>query len=107
MNTKVINLISWDNFEQKLIWSLFAIMIALVGLYIYLVNISVFNIMARKEAEERISQIATEVAKLEATYIGLSSKIDMETAYALGFKDASKDGSYADLVATRLSYQER
>ncbi|HYC82934.1 MAG TPA: hypothetical protein VEB60_00085 [Candidatus Paceibacterota bacterium] len=76
-----------DVIEEKAVWASFAMIVLLVISYLYLVNSSVFNIMARREAEEKISSLGTQVALLESQYIELSSRIDMDLARQFGFRE--------------------
>ncbi len=76
-----------ESIEEKIVWAGFAAVIVLVMSYLYLVNSSVFNIMARREAEEKIGSLGTQVALLESQYIELSSHIDMDLARQFGFRE--------------------
>lgn len=68
--------------------------VCLLGAYVYLVNSSVFNIVAREEAMERGSVYATELSVLESRYIELSGNITLPLAYTLGFSDASNKSAF-------------
>ncbi len=68
-------------------WGFCGVIILLIVSYLYLINSSVFNIMERREAEEKIGTLGTEVALLESKYIELSSDIDMDLAQQLGFRE--------------------
>ena len=53
-----------NNIEQRLIFILGALLLLLAFAYVYLVNSSIFNVVARKEAEEMISVTETEITGL-------------------------------------------
>ena len=80
--------------------SRFAIMVLIAGLimlaagYVALVNNSVFNIVAREEALEEITNLETNLAILETRYIELSNHINLPLAYERGFIDASKQAVF-------------
>ena len=88
--TKIVNL-----FESRLATAVLLGLIAvLLGAYVYLVNNSVFNIVARETALEKASNYATELAVLESRYIELSGNITLSLAYTLGFADASAESVF-------------
>jgi hypothetical protein len=76
-------------------WVLFSLALILVTGYIYLINDSVFNINERRAVVEEIGQVSSEIAVLEAEYMGIASGIDMKLAYEMGFQDASRKSLFA------------
>lgn len=87
-----------ENLEQKLIW-VFGAAVLLLGLsYLYLINDSIFHVAARKDAEEKIAVVETEITTLVSDYMAISATIDEKRAEALGFKEA---GSNMHFVATK------
>ncbi|MDQ5957746.1 MAG: hypothetical protein QG665_70 [Patescibacteria group bacterium] len=76
------------NFEQKIIMILAALVLVQSFVYIYLVNSSIFNVVARKESEEMISLTETEITDLVTKYMNLSEGVTLELAREQGFVDA-------------------
>jgi hypothetical protein len=57
--------------------------------YVYLVNKTVMNVVARQQVERSISQLSSDLGTLEFKYIGLKNKVTLELAHAKGFQDAT------------------
>jgi hypothetical protein len=100
MTTKALLI---PNIEQKIIGLLILILVSQALLYIYLVNSSIFNVVARKEQEEMISLTETEITGLVSEYMALSEKITLELAYERGFVDAPAKGVFAKVVPNTLT----
>ncbi len=86
------------NLEQKLVWVLGAAVLLLGLSYLYLINDSIFHVAARKDAEEKIAVVETEITTLVSDYMAISATIDKKRAELLGFQDA---GSAMHFVATK------
>jgi hypothetical protein len=87
--------------------SVFYIMLALIvmmfSMYVYLVNATVMNVVARQDTERAISSLSTSIGELEFKYIGLKNSVTLELAHAKGFKDTSPSSFLARNKST-LSY---
>jgi len=95
MNSMTIKMATLGNLEKRLFYGFLAVAILFFGMYLYLANQSLFNIVARKQAQETIGQLGTEVASLETEYLSLSGReITPDYAESLGFKDVSAVQSY-------------
>lgn len=96
MNSMTIKMATLGNLEKRLFYGFLVVAILFFGLYLYLFYQSLFNIVARNQAQEKIGQMGTVVAGLEAEYLGLSGReITPDYARSLGFKDISIVQSYA------------
>jgi len=96
MTTAVSKIATLGNIEKRLFNMFLVVAVLLLGSYLYLVNESVFNIVARKQAEEKIGQLGTSVAILEAEYLALAGQeITPSFARSLGFRDVSAEQAYA------------
>ncbi len=80
-----------ENYWERLIVVFSVACILLLAGYLYLVNTSVFAIVARKQAESKISDLESQVATLEARYIVLSGRLTLDYAHELGFHDLAND----------------
>jgi hypothetical protein len=56
-------------------------------LYILILGNMVFNIVERKALEAEARTLVNDVGNLELSYLALSSTIDLERSYSLGFKE--------------------
>ncbi len=95
-----------DNIEQKIILILGSFLLLQALAYIYFVNSTFFNVLARKEAEENISVAETEITDFVTDYMALSERVNLPLAYEKGFVDAPVDGVFAAIapVAVALSF---
>lgn len=91
--------------QRWLAAGLFTGIILLASTYVFLVNNSVFNIVARENLLEEINRLETELVVLETRYIELSSQITLSFADTLGFVDASREVTFVKESegASRLS----
>jgi hypothetical protein len=55
--------------------------------YIYLINDSVINTVAREQNNKAIALISAEIGTMENSYISLRSDINIDLARSLGFDD--------------------
>lgn len=78
-------------FSPKAFWFMIVGIILLVLTYIYLVNSIVWNVSLRQQTEKRLADLTAQLSTMESTYVSLTSKINIENAYNLGFKDISSD----------------
>lgn len=87
LKTNIIN----NNDIRKRILRLFIMSGLFLSLcYMLLLANMVWNIVNRRNIEEKSRVLSTEVSALELQYLSMSNKIDLNMAYALGFKETSK-----------------
>ncbi len=67
-----------------------AILISLFGLYIYFVAGSVFNVLARKSIETKMTSLTADIGNMEHEYLTKNGTIDAAFASEHGFVVASK-----------------
>jgi hypothetical protein len=60
----------------------------LAVLYVLFLGSMVFNIVERKALDADARDLSNEVGSLELEYLSLSSKIDLNYSYSLGFREA-------------------
>jgi len=85
---------NWENRIKFVKWFLLVAIIVSISAYLYLVNDSVFTVVARQNNEEKISQLETEVSTLEADYMSRLNLITLNYAKSLGYLDATGQVSY-------------
>jgi hypothetical protein len=98
--TKVKKLTIESHHRELLSWFLITVIVSLFGVYAYLVNTSVFNILNRTESYEKINLLSNELSHLEAKYLTLAGGITLEQARALGFDDASQRTKFVNRTQT-------
>jgi ACR3 family arsenite efflux pump ArsB len=104
MYTKILFI---EENQKAISWFLILSCVAMCGIYIYLVNLLVFNVFQRQQNEEKISSLRTEVALLEAAYLRESANFTIERAHELGFQDAITDSAYATRNTKNVSLAVR
>jgi hypothetical protein len=70
----------------RLFWMLTFICVASLALYVYGINATVRNTVARQNIEAEIANISTQLGEMEFAYIGLKNKISLSVAYERGFQ---------------------
>ncbi len=87
--------------EKKILLALCAFVVFLLFSYVYLVNKTVWNVVARKNISTEVVKINDDISKLEYSYLTLKNAVSINNAYAMGFKDI--EGSSSTLFVTRNS----
>ncbi len=77
------------NREKTIFWSLLTIFIFAIGMYMYLINTTVRNVVASQNLESKITQLNLSISSKEFQYIKSRNAVNLNLAYAMGFKDAS------------------
>ena len=75
--------------QKKTFYILASVTLLFLGGYAYFVNQTVWNIVSRQNAVKEISKMSSEVAELEASYMGLSGTLTLDHAYQLGFYEVN------------------
>ena len=74
-------------FERRALAGLFGAIIILVGLYSFLISISIMNVLVREEIGQSIADLHSYIGELESEYLALKDSITPALAYDLGFID--------------------
>lgn len=90
INTYASNLsiINNSNLENKLFKLMLGILGFLAVSYIFIIGNITLNIIERTALLESEHVIANELGDLELQYLALSSKVDLNLAYSMGFREA-------------------
>jgi len=83
--TKKINIISLN---KKIFWSLGVFLLFFLIFYVYLINQTILNIVARENIESDIVVLNSEISEMEFEYISQKNAVTLGYAYSLGFEDA-------------------
>lgn len=79
--------------QKKAFFVLAIVVFLLFATYIYFVNQTVWNVVARQDAVKVVRQLSSDVASLEASYMSFSSTITLEHAYVMGFQDVQSENT--------------
>lgn len=80
--------------ERTVLFTLGALVLILMSMYIYLVSVSISNIALLQDGETKISQLESEIGSLEAEYMTLSSNITLAKALDRGFIELAGGGVF-------------
>ncbi len=75
--------------EKRIVSLLLLSLVLLVGVYGFCVHAAVSNIVAREASIKAGDKIASSISTLEVAYANERNSINLESAYASGFKDAT------------------
>ena len=65
---------------------IFLIVLSLCS-YIYIINSTILNTVARQQDNREAARISSQISKLEYTYISLRGGINIDLAKSMGFED--------------------
>ena len=75
------------NREKTLFWTLLCVLFLSASLYIYFINATVHNVVARQNLEDQSSGLTLTIGSEEFQYINSRNTINLDLAYSLGFKE--------------------
>ncbi len=96
-----------QNKEKTIFWILFAVFFLCAGFYMYLINSTIHNVVARENLENQASSLTLAIGSKEFTYISLRNNITLPLAYSMGFKDVSEKTFVSRDSGNYLSYLSR
>ncbi len=76
-----------ENIQKQMTMLLAFSILLLSASYIYFINSSVMNAVAREQDDRQIAELTGAVSRLENSYMDVKSGLNIDKAYALGFKD--------------------
>lgn len=74
-----------NNRDKLYVMSAFSMLLVLFALYIYFVSVSVLHVVMQQEMQRNMSQLQTEISKLEAEYISAQHALSMNIASLDGY----------------------
>jgi hypothetical protein len=75
--------------SKIIFWAMVATIVLFVGMYIYFVNKTVLNVVARQNVEAQTSNLNTELGNLESQYIASKNGVTMALAQQMGFQEVA------------------
>lgn len=93
-----INRLLWS---RAAFWTIVCTIGLLICLYFYFINSVVWHVADRQKAERKLSNLTAQLATFESQYVNLVSQVNIDNAYARGFKDTnSADTQFVKRSAT-------
>jgi len=80
--------ISYDT-RARVFWTFVVFAFIALVIYIYAVNTTIRNTIARQNLENEVAIVSTQLGDLEFSYIALKNKVSLDLAYTRGFKNVS------------------
>ena len=91
MTKQIQNQIEKINMSRKAgVYTLLVALICAFGLYCFFIGSSISNVVAREKIQAESGNLNAKIASIEASYMDMKNKIDIEFANANGFSDAKK-----------------
>lgn len=84
LNIRQLNI---SQFEKKIFWTILSLFIIFSAYYAYLVNQTIFNIVARENAENESVTLNSKISEDEFKYISLKNDVNLDYAYSVGFSN--------------------
>lgn len=103
MTEKVLQL----NNERTIFWTIVGGLLLSVGFYIFFINATVHNVVARQNLENEASTLTLKIGNQEFQYITMRNNITLATAHAMGFKDVSVKTFISKDNSRQVSYLSR
>ncbi|MBK5215214.1 MAG: hypothetical protein JJE53_00170 [Candidatus Pacebacteria bacterium] len=89
---KITNDIAQNMNTQKVLLRILLISsVLLFSVYIYLIGSITFNVVARKSLQKTVTELTSDVNKLELTYLKNINTIDKNYALSKGFVDVNQN----------------
>ncbi len=103
MTEKVLQL----NNERTIFWTIIGALLLSVGFYIYFINATVHNVVARQNLENEASSLTLKIGNQEFQYITMRNNVTLATAHSMGFKDVSVKTFISKDNSRQVSYLSR
>ena len=94
--------------RKNTFFTLSVILCAMFFAYVFLVNKTVSNVVARGKAETAIASVSSAMGELEFKYLTLKKSVTLSVAYSKGFQDSVPSTFLARKSSVApLSYNQR
>lgn len=77
----------FEEYDRRIFWAVLLLIVAALLAYVYFLSLSVYGVIARKQAETKVADLSTKVSVLESRYAALDKHINLELAHTRGFVD--------------------
>jgi hypothetical protein len=92
------------NREKTIFWTLVGILLLCIGFYMYCINSTVHNVVARQNLETEASQLTLSIGSEEFKYISKRNSITLAMAKSLGFREVSAKTFISKDSANQVSF---
>jgi hypothetical protein len=87
MFTAIIS--QFEEHDRRIFWAFAAILAVVLAAYVYFLGISVYAVIARKQAEQQTGLMNAKISQLESAYVALDKVIDLALAREQGFSEVA------------------
>ena len=77
------------NREKTTFWALFGVLVLAIAFYMYCVNSTVHNTVARQDLEQEASKLSLNIGSEEFRYITKKNSVTIAMAKSLGYHETS------------------
>lgn len=92
------------NTEKNIFRVLVSIFILCAIFYIYIINVTVRNIVTRGDLENKISEMSLTIGNKEFQYISLRNGVTLSMAHSLGFREVKEKTYISNKAVSYVSY---
>ena len=79
---------------QLIFWALLFGVVMLASMYIYMINKTVWNVLARQQAQTQIVSINSKLSAVEYKYISAKNSVTMQLAESMGFQPITNQSMF-------------
>ena len=95
------------NREKTIFWALLGALFLSAGFYMYFINATIHNVLARQNLENEASKISLDIGNLEFQYINTRNSITLPLAYSMGFRETPVKAFISKSPKSQISYLPR
>jgi hypothetical protein len=95
------------NREKQIFWTLAGILLLCAGFYMYCINATIRNVVARQNFESEATALTLSIGKQEFQYITMRNRVTLDVARSLGFNEVLATTYISKKTGTELSYASR
>lgn len=77
------------NKEKTIFWSLVGVLFFSLCFYMYFINATVRNVVARQNLEKEANSLTLAIGNKEFEYISKRNAVNLAMAYSMGFKETA------------------
>ena len=100
MITNVIQI----NREKTIFWTLVGVLAISIAFYMYCINVTVHNTVARQNLELEASKLSLKIGNEEFQYISKRNSVTIALAHELGYKDAQPQEYIPRTPETKVAF---
>ena len=92
------------NREKTVFWMLVGILFLSLCFYMYFINATIHNVVARQNLENEASTLTLAIGSREFEYISKRNAVNLALAYTMGFKETSVKAYLSTKTANGMAY---